>query len=125
MAQKYEALDVMNLFKDWDDSRFSMFVNKMIARRDFKAMVKARYGLQAGMAYISNKSICPEDYVNKFIRWQRIIESGIKIMWRRMYPNPLDNPANKNNPTLDIDACLKHKRERDNNLLQLLKKHSY
>lgn len=125
MFMKFERLDVMRLFTDWDDKEFKRFVLKMINKRNIGEMFKARYGLQSGMAFIADKQICHEEHVLKFVRWQKILEMGIRVLYRRLHPNPLDNPANRNNPALDFKKADIAKKQRDRDLELLFRKYNY
>lgn len=122
---KFERLDVFKLFTEWDDRNFKRYVIKMIKQNKLSDLFKARYGLQAGMADIADKEICHDEHVLKFIRWQKIIEDGIRYLYRLQHPNPLDNPANRNNPALDVAKCKVLKKQRDNDLDALFIKYKY
>lgn len=125
MSYKASELDLMNLFARWNDKRWKAYLSKMVHKKDYKELIRTRFNMQMSMARLSEKMICHDYHVNKYLRWIRLIEVAIRMAYRRVYPNPLDDPKNKNNPHINYSKCLQAKRTRDQLLTEILHRNTF
>lgn len=119
--RKYDAIDLVLLKSKMSHNEWNAFLTQCYSNHDISSLVKARYGIQAGMADLAKHKLNSPDMIDFFIRLERSIENTIKDIVREKNPNPYDNPLNKQ----IISEAKSEKKQRDDDLELYLIKSGY
>jgi len=92
VGRKYLSVDLMKLKAKFDSGRWNQWLTACEREQDIEGLKKVFYGIQCGMDDLVKQGLHTDDMKMLFIRWQRSIENTAKKIWRKKYPNPLDNP---------------------------------
>ena len=101
--------------------KFNDFLARCFKSGDVNSLVSVLYGTQVSMDKLVKKKVAKDDDHLFFIRVQRAIEKTLKALYRKKYPNPLDNPKNKEK----YISHLGEKRARDAQFEKLIRKLSF
>lgn len=118
-GRKHQAYDVMKLFSTVTPQQWNNWLTDCYKNNDVQSLERVFYGLQAGMTDCAKKKLNTSEIDLTFIRWQRSIEITMKRIFRKLNPNPLDNPSNVGKYGSDV---LDEKRKRDAQLEEYFRK---
>lgn len=120
-GRKYPTIDIVALYAKGDTKGWNALLTKAYKRHDVEGLKKLLYGIQAGMADADDTS---DNKIREwFLRIQRSIENTAKKIYREKYPNPLDNPLNKD--IAEFQRAIEVKRKRDNAFESFLREASF
>lgn len=124
MALRHPALDPMKLQASLKKKDWWFFLKRAYAQNNVNKLVSYRYGLQAGLSNCNKwgkiSSIELDVWV---IRRIRDIERVMRLILKKKYPSPLDDP--KHDPLGYIAKVKAVKRARDREFDDFLRKSSY
>lgn len=116
--RKHDSIDLLKLMMTWDTKRWNAFLLKCDQSNDVQTLSATRYGLQAGMAKLAQQKLNTDQVVNLYLRMLKSVEKTAKNIFRRKYPNPLDDAT----LSAEYSHFLDDKRKRDQELELFFKK---
>lgn len=113
MARKYPALDVMKMFSTLTMEHWRATLEKGIKSGNVDKFIGWRYGLQAGLADLASKGL-NTDQIDLWV-FKRIkdVERCLRVLLKRKYKNPLDNPLHDRSAYVNKALEMKRKRDRE------------
>lgn len=121
--RKWPEIDVVKLYVNVDHQTWNRYLSHLLKTENIEEIKKTLYGIQSGMAKASSKKMTDKKMTLWFVRVQKSLHDTAKMIFRKKYPHPLDNPENaKNSEHLGfIDI----KRKRDGEFQKFLKDVSF
>lgn len=119
-VRKWSAIDLYALYANSNSSDWNKAMAECVAKKDVTRLQKLLYGIQVGMDNIVKNKMASDKIHSFFIRLQRSLENTAKIVFRSLYPSPLDDPQRasqiKKTQPKEFEKWLKIKRKRDQEL---------
>lgn len=130
MSRKWPTIDIVKLFYLGDQVNWQATIQKYIKNNDLEAIKKTRYGIQAGMEDARKQKLNTPVLINWFAQIQRDLDVATKLILKKLYPSPLDEPLKavefrKNNPKDLVDKVRKEKQERDDKIERYIRENSF
>lgn len=126
IGRKYPAVDIMKLYAQGNEKTWCEYLAKVQHTKDFEGALKMRFGLQAGMDDLVKKKLDSTGIHIWFSRLMVSIEKNLRWLYRLKFPNPLDDPLNKNKyPEEQLILFRTEKRNRDQRFERILREWSY
>lgn len=124
MALKYEALDIMKMYANLTLERWKSSLLRAAKTSNTEKLMKWRYGLQAGLANLNKRGNHSDPKVDIWVLHRcRDVEQAMKVVLKKNYPNPFDDP--KADPMKYSANFRDVKRKRDQAFERFLQKSNY
>ena len=123
MKRKYQPLDVVKMFSTLQSKHWRKVLITAVKANNVGKLTAWRYGMQLGLAEANNRNISSETINIWAIQRIRDLEKAMKVICRKKYPNPFDDP--KVDPLGYIHKVKLVKRQRDREFEDFLRKSSY
>lgn len=123
MRRKHGALDVVKMYSTLTVEHWRSCLIKAVKSNNVEKLVSWRYGMQVGLAEANDRNISSDKINVWVIKRCRDLEKAMKVILRKKYPSPMDNP--KHDPLLYIHKVKLTKRNRDLEFEAFLKKSSF
>jgi hypothetical protein len=121
MNRKYPAIDILKLFSEGHYKHWNNWLTRCLQYENVEELRKTMYGLQAGMSDAQKKGLSSDKLSLFFVRLQTSIEKTVKKIYKKKYPNPLDDPNNAKK----FNSYIETKRKRDQELEKFLRSASF
>lgn len=118
--RKFDAIDLVKLHEKGSNNGWNQLLSKCVDNNDINGLAVLMYRVQAGMDDLVKAKLNVPTYNVFFTRLIRSLEETAKVIIRKKYPLPPDNPKNPN--TLEMIAA---KRKRDDELATFFREASY
>jgi len=94
--RKHEKIDLYKMYLAKDGHYiWNLWLTERLDRLDIKGLQSVLYGINVGMDDLVKQKLNHKKIIIWYIRLQRSIEDTMKSILRIKYPNPNDNPGNK------------------------------
>lgn len=94
IGRKWPNVSLIAIREKLSMSNWNSFLTKCERDKDVIGLQKALYGIQADMSDLRKMGIDDTDLVNLFLRLQGSIEKTARAIFRKAYPEWMDNPSN-------------------------------
>lgn len=123
MARKTQALDVLKMFSTLTIDHWRTCLQQAVRTNNIDKLITWRYGMQAGLADAVKKGLSTEKLEIWVIKRCRDLEKCAKHIYKKRYPNPLDNATkDKEKYVAEVIAA---KRQRDKDFEQFLMRSNF
>lgn len=124
MALKYDPLDVMKMYATLTLEQWRHCLLMAAKSGNANKLIKWRYGLQAGLANLNKMGRHSDEKVDLWVMKRcRDVEQAMKVILKKKYPNPFDNP--KADPTKYTESLRAAKKKRDQDFEKFLQRSNY
>lgn len=124
MALKHDPLDVMKMYATLTLAQWKHCLLMAAKSNNVDKLVKWRYGLQAGLANLNKMGGHSDPKVDLWvIKRCRDLEKAMRVILKKKYPNPFDNP--RADPMKYIANARDVKKKRDQDFEKFLLKSNY
>jgi len=114
--RKFDALDVVNMFATMSKKHWEVCLHRCYSTGNIDKLMGYRYGLQAGLTDAISKGVRDKNLDLWVIKRCRDCEKIAKLIFRKKYPNPLDDTEVKKDRLEYIHQAKMAKRKRDKEL---------
>ena len=112
-SRKHSALDVVNMFATLTESHWRDTLNKGLKSGNVSKFIGWRYGLQAGLADAASKGLSTPKLDIWVMKRCKDLEKCMRVILKRKYKNPLDNPLADKSRYVATALALKRARDRE------------
>lgn len=124
MARKWPELDVMKMYATLTLERWKFLLRLSVKENRVEKLLSWRYGLQSGLSAVNKRGNISDEKLDMWvIKRCRDLEKAMKIILRKKYPSPMDNP--KHDPLAYIHKVKETKRRRDREFEEFLQKSNF
>lgn len=111
--RRYAALDVVNMFATLTEDHWRDTLNKGLKSANVNKFVSWRYGMQAGLADAASKGMSTVKLDIWVMKRCKDLEKCMRVILKRKYKNPLDNPLADKSKYVATALALKRARDRE------------